>query len=284
MKHALTIDLEEFHQIHALADLIPHDSWDRYPSQVEDAAGLILDHLAQHQIRATFFCLGWVAERHPDLIRQIHSQGHEIACHGYAHRVIFSQDRSSFRDDVTRAKQILEDITGARVHGYRAPTYSITTATLWALDILKETGFTYDSSIFPIVHDTYGIPDAPRFPHRMEGHDLVEFPPSTARVGPINLPVSGGGYFRLLPYPLTRGALKSIERSGMPFIFYIHPWELSRTPPRIAGMKPLARFRTYVGLAGAGAKFQSLLSDFAFTTAYQTLIDLGLLDHEGDPG
>ncbi len=277
MLHALSIDLEEFFQIHALSDVIKPESWGAYPASVEQNTLKLLDLLESSSVRATFFCLGWVAQHHGDLIRRIHANGHEIACHGYSHQVIYNQDPQTFRDDVGRAKKVLEDITGEEVIGYRAPTYSITRETFWALDILQELGFRYDSSIFPIYHDNYGIPDAPRLPHRLPGTALAEFPISTLRIGKCNLPVSGGGYFRLFPYWLTRCALGVLERRKEPFIFYIHPWEINPDTPRIAGMTALSRFRTYIGISHAYARFSRLISDFTFTTVRQVLEDRDLL-------
>ena len=277
MRHALTIDVEEFFQVHALSRTVAMDAWESYPSSVTESTELILNLLSGGDIKATFFCLGWIAERHPDLIRRIHRAGHEIASHGYAHKVIYDQAPDVFRADTSRAKTILEDITGEPVLGYRAPTYSITERTIWALDILEELGYRYDSSIFPIRHDNYGIPDAPRFPHRLSPRRLVEFPISTVRIGSVNLPVAGGGYFRLLPYPVTRQGLKAIAAEGHPFIFYVHPWEFNPDIPRVASLSVLSRFRTYVGLTRTQARFQRLITDFAFTTASNVLADLGLM-------
>jgi polysaccharide deacetylase family protein (PEP-CTERM system associated) len=233
--------------------------------------------LDAHRTRGTFFCLGWIAERNPGLIRHIHARGHEIACHGYAHQVIYRQDHARFKDDVARAKDVLEQCTGEKVIGYRAPTYSITESTLWALEILEEAGFRYDSSIFPIYHDNYGIPDAPRFPYRIPGRTLAEFPISTLKMGPVNVPITGGGYFRLLPYSLTRLALKAFARDGRPFVIYIHPWELNPDTPRVAGMGAFSRFRTYTGIVSARARFDRLLGDFPFAPVRDVLTELGLL-------
>ncbi len=277
MNNALSIDLEEYFQIHVLSDIISQEAWHTMPSFVQENTSRILDLLETKGIRATFFCLGWIAERHGDLIRRIHAKGHEIACHGYAHQVIYQQDPERFRTDVIRARDVLEDATGDAVIGYRAPTYSITEKTLWALGILEEAGFRYDSSIFPIYHDNYGIPDSPRFPYRIPGSTLVEFPISTLRIGPVNLPIAGGGYFRLLPYLLARTGLKILMSGGKPFVFYIHPWELNPHTPRVPGMSMLSRFRTYIGIRTAGASFERLISDFRFSPVREVLKDLGLL-------
>lgn len=277
MNNALSIDLEEYFQIHALSGLISPDSWHTLPSYVIENTSKIIDLLDMKGTKATFFCLGWIAERHGDLIRRIHAKGHEIACHGYAHQVIYEQDPVQFRLDVERAKNVLEDAAGEPVLGYRAPTYSITGKTLWALGILEEAGFRYDSSIFPIYHDNYGIPDSPRFPYRIPGSTLVEFPISTLRIGPVNLPISGGGYFRLLPYCLTKAGLSFLMARGTPFVFYIHPWELNPRTPRMPGMSMISRFRTYVGIRGARGNFERLITDFPFTPVRDVLRDLGLL-------
>ncbi len=276
MKHALTIDVEEYFQIHAFSGVIPTGSWDSYPSAVAINTERILDLLDEQGVSATFFCLGWIAERNRELIRSIHKRGHEVACHGHMHQVISNQDPAAFREDVARAKDILEDCIGRSVIGYRAPTYSITSRTLWALDILEDLGFRYDSSIFPIYHDNYGIPDAPRIPHRLRHSSMVEFPISTFRIGSVNLPVSGGGYFRLLPYFVTRSALRSIQRLGQPFVFYIHPWELNPETPRITEAPALSRFRTYIGINRSFSRFRRLLQDFDFTTVHEVLKDCGL--------
>jgi len=277
MKHALTIDVEEFVHIHALSGVIQPKDWPAYPSSVSENTDIILDLLDQRQIHATFFCLGIVASQNRDLIKRIHAHGHEIACHGYSHQVIYSQESGQFMDDVVRAKSTLEDITGSMVIGYRAPTYSITKKTMWALDILQEAGFKYDSSIFPIMHDNYGIPDAPRFPYAVPGYRMVEFPISTVSIGSLNLPVSGGGYFRLLPYILTYHGLRRIEKENRPFIFYIHPWEFNPDIERIQGMSLLSRFRTYTGIKGTYDKFSRLIRDFSFSTVRDVLSETGLL-------
>ncbi len=277
MINALSIDVEEYFQIHVLSDILDMDAWDSMSSTVGENTSVILDILNECGIKATFFCLGWVAGRNPGLIRRIKDCGHEVACHGYAHRAIYRQDPEEFRRDVYRAKSVIEDILGEPVMGYRAPTYSITRQTSWALGILEEAGFRYDSSIFPIYHDNYGIPDAPRFPYRIPGTSLVEFPISTLRMAGLNLPISGGGYFRLLPYSVIRQGLKVLQGLGRPFIFYLHPWELDPGTPRVHGMTCLSRFRTYTGIPRARAKFERLLDDFSFGPAKDVLACMGLL-------
>ena len=282
MRHALTIDVEEYFQVHAFAGVISTSSWDGYAPAVQGNTDRILDLLDERAISATFFCLGWIAERNRELVKAIHARGHEVACHGHMHQVITSQNPATFREDVSRAKNVLEDCIGERVIGYRAPTYSITGSTLWALDVLEDMGFRYDSSIFPIYHDNYGIPDAPRVPHRIKGSTLVEFPISTLKAGPVNVPVSGGGYFRLLPYSATRIALRWIQRQGGPFVFYIHPWELNPDTPQVYGAPLLSRFRTYTGITRSFTRFSRLLKDFSFTTVRTALTDCGLLEKRHD--
>jgi polysaccharide deacetylase family protein (PEP-CTERM system associated) len=230
-------------------------------------------------VTATFFVLGWVAERQPDLVAEIASRGHEVACHGYSHQLVYNQEPDVFYEETRRAKDILEDIVGTPVLGYRAASYSITQRSRWALDMLVELGFVYDSSIFPVRHDRYGIPGSPRLPYRMEVGEgsLVEFPLSTARVLGANLPVAGGGYFRLYPYFVTRAGLRSVNRSqGAPFVFYLHPWEIDPEQPRVK-VGGLSRFRHYNNLDRCETRLTRLLGDFRFTTMHAVLADLGLL-------
>jgi polysaccharide deacetylase family protein (PEP-CTERM system associated) len=277
MRNALTIDVEEIFQVHALSNVIKVKDWDGFASGVESNTSIILELLNQKNTKATFFCLGWIAQRHHSMIRRISESGHEVASHGYSHQLIYSQTPEVFREDVLKSKKIIEDIIGKPVLGYRAPTYSITEKTLWALEILEELGFAYDSSIFPVHHDNYGIPTAPRFPYRIEGRNLAEFPISTVRIGKFNFPIAGGGYFRLFPYMITRLGLKAVEREDKPFIFYLHPWEFNPDSPRVAGLSALSRFRTYVNLTGTRNRFERLLSDFNFTTAASVLRESGLI-------
>ena len=276
MKNALTIDVEEFFQVHALSNVIKVQDWDGFASDIESNTSIILELLNKKNTKATFFCLGWIAQRHKSLIRRISESGHEVASHGYSHQVIYSQTPEVFKDDVLKSKKIIEDIIGRPVLGYRAPTYSITEKTLWALEILEELGFAYDSSIFPVHHDNYGIPSAPRFPYLIEGRNLAEFPISTVRIGKLNFPIAGGGYFRLFPYVITRLGLKSIEREGKFFIFYLHPWEFNPDTPRMAGLSALSMFRTYVNLSKTQSRFEQLLTDFGFASASDVLEEAGL--------
>jgi polysaccharide deacetylase family protein (PEP-CTERM system associated) len=271
MLNALTIDVEDYFQVNAFSRHIRADEWDSYPLRVEDNTRRILDMLDEFAIKATFFVLGWIAERVPHLIREIQSKGHEIACHGYGHQLVYHIGPDAFRMDIRRAKQILEDVCGNQIHGYRAPSYSITKQSLWAFDILLEEGFSYDSSVFPVYHDTYGIPDAPRFPYMIERDSgrLSEFPLTTylVRLGRMEyrLPIAGGGYLRLFPAELIRQGIARINRvENQPAVLYFHPWEIDPHQPRIkAGLK--SRFRHYLNLHRTEAKLRYLLAalDFA---------------------
>lgn len=278
IKNVLTIDVEDYFQVNAFSKRITFSQWDDWESRVERNTHRLLDILEAsrngYPIRATFFILGWIAERFPNLVKAIHDRGHEVACHGYAHQLIFGQTPEEFRADVQRAKQILEDATGSPVLGYRAPTYSITRDTLWALDVLADLGFRYDSSIFPIKHDVYGLQEAPRFKfhvpasyaERAASNGLIEFPMTTIRVFEHNIPVSGGGYFRLYPYALTRSLLRAVNTmDGQGFIFYIHPWEIDPQIPKVEGVGMKSRFRTYVNLKRTEARLRLLLRDFYFS-------------------
>lgn len=281
MRNALSFDVEEYFQVEAFASSVrPHD-WPHFPSRVELSTRALLDLLDHHHASATFFVLGWVAERHPDLVRAIHARGHEVACHSYAHRLVYSMSPAAFRADVRRAKSAIEDAVAVKVAGYRAPTFSIIRESLWALEILSEEGFTYDSSIFPIHHDRYGIPEAPRFPHRVafpSGGSILEFPITTLPVLGHRLPFSGGGYFRLAPYRLIRAGLQRVNHhERRPAIVYLHPWEMDPAQPRIAANLP-TRVRHYVNLDRTVPKLQRLLADFAFSSVSDILRDQGLWD------
>lgn len=318
--NALTIDVEDYFQVHALSKSIQYDDWYQYSSTVEKNTNKILDLLDAQRTgvggqrtgvrgqkpdtrnlqrstrfelsafsfepgnlpKASFFILGWIAERYPDLVKEIHRRGHEIASHGYRHQVIYDQTPKQFQEDIKISKQILEDLTGEEVIGYRAPTYSITKKTMWALNILAEEGYKYDSSIFPIRHDYYGMPSAPRFPfiwnlnndkpkinqlnNPTNSNMLFEFPISTVKLFGRNLPCSGGGYFRLFPYSFIKAGLRRINKEGSSFIFYLHPWELDPDIPRTKNLSPLARFRTYVNLNKTESRFKKLISQFRFSS------------------
>ncbi|MBL0945287.1 MAG: DUF3473 domain-containing protein [Hydrogenophaga sp.] len=259
--NALTIDVEEYFQVSAFAPYIARTEWDQRECRVERNVDRILALLAERGIHATFFTLGWVAERYPALIRRIVAQGHELASHGYGHQRVTDLDPAGFREDVTRAKQLLEDIGGERVIGYRAPSFSIGERNLWALDVLLETGHRYSSSIYPVKHDHYGMPDAPRFAHPVRD-GLLEVPPTTLRMFNRNLPSSGGGYFRLFPYALSRWMIEAVNaRDGEPAIFYFHPWEIDPEQPRVAAADLKSKFRHYVNLDRNEAKLRRLLDD-----------------------
>ena len=264
--NAMTIDVEDYFQVSAFEGVAPRHRWDSFESRVCANTDRLLAIFEESGVTATFFVLGWVAERHPDLVRRIAAQGHEIASHGFAHRLVYDLTRAAFRDDVRRSKDLLESASGARVHGYRAPSYSVTPRSLWALDILIEEGFTYDTSIFPIHHDRYGIPLSPRAPYVLEREagTLIEAPGSAIRLGPVNLPVGGGGYFRLLPYGWTHWGISRINANEQrPAIFYLHPWEIDPEQPRLPAGR-LGRLRHYRNLHQTESRLRRLLSDFRF--------------------
>ncbi|MFZ2948389.1 MAG: XrtA system polysaccharide deacetylase [Desulfuromonadaceae bacterium] len=281
MINALTIDVEDYFQVNAFANNIRQDQWDNYPLRVDGNTRRILDLLDSFSITATFFILGWVAERLPALTKEIHRRGHEIACHGYGHELVYAIGPERFRSDIHRSKILLEDQCGERVNGYRAPSYSITGKSLWALDILVEEGFTYDSSVFPIIHDTYGIPNAQRFPHRLqtEAGPLMEFPLTTLplRIGgkEIRLPIAGGGYLRLLPAEFVAWGIKRINnQEKQPTVLYFHPWEIDPEQPRIkAGFK--SRFRHYLNLDKTEGKLEYLFKRHTFASVKTVLAAQG---------
>jgi polysaccharide deacetylase family protein (PEP-CTERM system associated) len=267
MINALTIDVEEYYQVSAFESVVVFAEWTRFESRVEHNTLRILDLLDSHQTKATFFILAWLAERHPQLVREIVDRGHEVGSHGYAHRRVYTQDPATFQRETRASKRILEDLIGCPVLGYRAASYSITTDSLWALDVLKDEGFLYDSSIFPIRHDLYGIPDYHRFCHvhvTPQGQQLVEFPISTVRCGKMNFPVGGGGYFRLFPYFVTRWGLRRLNRlEKQPAVVYLHPWEVDPSQPRIQASHK-SRFRHYLNLHKTLSRLTRLLQDFRF--------------------
>jgi len=276
--NALTIDVEEYFQVEALAHRVDRAEWDRLESRVASQTHRLLDRFAARGVHATFFTLGWVARRHPALVRRIVSEGHELGSHGDAHRMITQMSPTEFREDLRRAKGTLEDLGGVRVEGYRAPTFSVVRDTLWALDVLRDEGFTYDASVYPIVHDRYGIADFPRHPHRIAdgpGAGLVEFPSSTLRIAGRNLPLGGGGYLRLLPMAYTLQGLRRIAPEG-PFMVYLHPWEIDPHQPRF-GLGRVATLRSYHNLGETEARLDTLLGAFPFAPARRVLDALGLL-------
>jgi len=309
LKNFLTIDVEDYFHVHAFSKAIDPSQWESFDCRVEKNIHCILDSLDQEKIKlsglhhnpnrdrkitATFFILGWVAERFGGLVKEINSRGHEIASHGYGHQAIFLQSPNVFREDISKSKKILEDLTGCQVSGYRAPTFSITEKTLWALNIIAEAGYKYDSSVFPIKHDYYGMPLAPRYPffwdlrkelpkvceaphfcdQSQNVEFLLEYPISTVRLFGYNMPCSGGGYFRLLPYTITRTSLKIINKSNKPFMFYLHPWEFDSDIPMVKNISRFSKFRTYINLSRTKHRFERLLQDFNFSSIH----DSGLIN------
>jgi len=260
--NALTIDVEDYFQVSAMAPYIARSEWDSRECRVERNVERILAMLEAADTRATFFTLGWIAERYPQLVRRIVAGGHELASHGHGHERASDLSRAQFSEDITRAKRILEDLGGVAVQGYRAPSFSIGQGNLWAFDCLAEAGYRYSSSIYPIAHDHYGMPDAPRFAHEVRP-GLTEVPVTTLRLGERNYPSSGGGYFRLMPYALSRWMIRRVNAQDQaPAIFYFHPWEIDAGQPRIPGIDAKTRFRHYVNIARMEGKLQALLRDF----------------------
>jgi polysaccharide deacetylase family protein (PEP-CTERM system associated) len=277
MINAMTVDVEDYYQVSAFAKQVPKEAWERYESRVERNTHRILEIFDQEGIKGTFFVLGWVAERHPELIKEIANQDHEVACHGYSHDLIYQQTPEKFYEETARSKKVLEDLVGDQIKGYRAASYSITKQSLWALDILCELGFVYDSSIFPILHDRYGIPGAQIVPHLYKTEKenrIIEYPLSTVGVYRKRFPISGGGYFRLFPYWLSRAGLKRVNKHDkVPFIFYMHPWEIDWEQPRIKSSK-LSEFRHYNNIDKFEMRLQKLISDFRFSTVSHVLRQL----------
>jgi polysaccharide deacetylase family protein (PEP-CTERM system associated) len=264
-RNALTVDVEEYFQVAAFERQIGRDAWGRYPSRVETNTGRVLDVFAEHGVHATFFVLGWVAERSPALVRRIVADGHELASHGYDHTRATLLSRSAFHEDVSRTKSILEQLSGQSVRGYRAPSYSIGMHNLWALDVLREAGYVYSSSIYPIRHDLYGMPESPRFAFRLRRDGILELPVTTVEIAGQKLPAGGGGYFRLLPYGAYAWALRRVNgRDRQPGIFYFHPWEVDPSQPRVNGASLRSRFRHYVNLGTMETRLKRLLSDFSW--------------------
>lgn len=260
--NALTIDVEDYFQVSAFAPHIARSEWNTRECRVERNINRILEMLAAHNTKATFFTLGWIAERYPQLIRKIVKEGHELASHGYGHERASDQSEAAFYSDVHLAKIVLEDLSDGEVNGYRAPSFSIGKGNLWAFDCLLRAGYRYSSSIYPIAHDHYGMPDSPRFAHEVRP-GLMEIPITTLRVLSRNLPSSGGGYFRLLPYPLSRWMLKRVNSTdGESGIFYFHPWEIDTEQPRIAGISRKTKFRHYVNIERMEGRLNQLLRDF----------------------
>jgi len=264
VKNAMSIDVEDYFQVSAFAPHIRREDWDTLPCRVERNVDLILELLDEASARATFFTLGWIAERHPGVARRIVDGGHELASHGYGHQRASELSPAAFREDIVRAKGLLEDIGGEAVRGYRAPSFSINRSNWWAVSELERAGYVYSSSIYPVKHDHYGMPDAPRFSHRPNGDTgILELPPTTVPMFGRNLPAAGGGWFRLLPYPVSRWMLRRVnETERAPCMFYFHPWEVDADQPRQAGLSAKTRFRHYVNLQRMPGRLRQLFNDF----------------------
>lgn len=265
--HFFSVDVEEHFHANVFGTVAPPSTWDHHPTRVVPNTQCLLDLLARHDVRGTFFTLGWVADRHPDLVRAIAAAGHEVASHGWWHRRVTTQTPDQFRDDVRRSKALLEDLTGRAVLGYRAPSYSIVPGREWALDVLLETGYRYDSSLFPIARSGYGYPGTPTEPHRVTrpAGSLWEFPPATTRVLGLLVPAAGGGYLRQFPLGVIRRAFRERDRTGSPGMFYVHPWEVDPEQPRLP-VPFLSRVRHYRGLTTVLPRLEQLLAEFRFGT------------------
>jgi polysaccharide deacetylase family protein (PEP-CTERM system associated) len=274
--NALTVDVEDYFQVSAFERSVDRSCWDQFDRRVAANTDRLLALFADHRVRGTFFVLGWVAEREPEMVQRIAAAGHEVASHGFGHRLVYDQSPPEFRDDIRRSKAILESLIGCSVQGYRAPSFSITERSLWAWDVLLEEGFTYDASVYPIRHDRYGIPSAPREVHtlRRPAGSLVEIPGTTVRVAGMNLPAAGGGYFRLLPYAYTRAAIRHVNRAERrPAVFYMHPWEVDPGQPRLDAPW-LSRFRHYTNLAATEGRLRRLLGEFRFAPIVEAILPL----------
>ena len=275
VRHHFTVDVEEYFQVSAFERAVPRAAWEGLAARTPALVPRLLELLARHEARGTFFVLGWVAQRHPALVKDIQRAGHEIASHGWDHARVRPGGWDEFRESVRRSKQALEDLTGAAVRGFRAPSFSITPGREWALDVLIEEGYDYDSSLFPIRRPGYGYPGAAPDPHWLErpAGRVAEIPPTTLHCCGVRLPAAGGAYFRILPYALTRAAFRACERRGTPGTFYIHPWEIDPAQPRLAAPWH-ARLRHYTGLARTLPRLQRLLADFRFTSIAETVAAL----------
>ena len=276
MINAFTVDVEDYFQVSGFESAVSRNTWSRYENRVIASTHCLLDMLALRKVRGTFFILGWVADQFPDLVQEIYDRGHEIGSHSFWHRLIYRQSPSQFREDLRRSRDVLEDIVGTPIQAYRAPSFSITQQCLWALEILVEEGFRFDSSIFPVHHDRYGIPNAQRGLHRLQtaAGPIWEFPPTVVRTAGLNLPVGGGGYFRLFPLAWTTFWLAYVQRhEHQPLMFYIHPWEVDPLQPRLRVGSALAQARHYVNLAQTERKLRRLLSQFAFGPLSEVLAE-----------
>jgi len=264
IKNAMSIDVEDYFQVSAFAPHIRREDWDTLPCRVERNVDLILGLLDETNAKATFFTLGWIAERYPQVVRRIVDNGHELASHGYCHQRASDLTPEQFRADITRAKHILEDLGSVAIRGYRAPSFSINRKNWWAVEELENAGYVYSSSIYPVRHDHYGMPDAPRFPHRPNGEaGILELPPTTVPLMGRNWPAAGGGWFRLLPYSMSRWMLNRVNTEDRaPCMFYFHPWEIDAGQPRQSGLSARTRFRHYVNLQRMPGRLRKLLTDF----------------------
>lgn len=273
--HAMTVDVEDYFHVAAFNKVIDPNTWDSWPCRVEQNTNTLLALFDRNKIKITFFILGWVAERYPELIKRIHQQGHEIASHGYSHQLIYKQDPKVFREETAKSKQILEDLIQQPITGYRAASYSITRNSLWALETLAELGFTWDSSIFPTRHDNYGIPGSPEEPYKIgtrQGKILTEFPLTTAKVLGQSIPAAGGGYFRQYPYFVSRWLFEIASlNQTKPQIFYLHPWEIDPDQPRVPNASWFSNFRHYTNLHRCLPRLERMLADFKFGTISESL-------------
>ena len=261
--NAMTVDVEDYFQVSAFEPHVARTQWENHECRVERNMDRILSLFAEHGVQATFFVLGWIAKRYPQLVRNVVDGGHELASHGWAHVRVTQQQRSEFREDVTRTRKFLEDAGGVPVRGYRAASYSIGARNLWALDVLHECGYQYSSSIYPIRHDLYGMPEAPRFAFHHNGSGILEVPVTTVEVLGTRLPCGGGGYFRLFPYSFSRWALRRVnDRDRQSGIFYFHPWEIDPDQPRIRNLALRTRVRHYLNLRRVESRLRRLLGDF----------------------
>lgn len=268
VRNAMSVDIEDYFQVQAFEGVIDRKDWDQMPSRVEQNTHAVMDIFAEEGVKATFFTLAWVAVRYPSLIKRIVDEGHELASHGMAHVRASDQDRATFKEDVIESKKILEDMGGVPVRGYRAASFSIGERNLWALDVLDEAGYEYSSSIYPIYHDHYGMPDAPRFAFRpLEEKPLVEIPVTTVELLGRRFPCGGGGYFRLLPYGFSRWAMRQVNEEGQSCIFYFHPWEIDPDQPRQSHASAKSRFRHYTNLDVMADKLRRVLRDFSWGRA-----------------
>jgi polysaccharide deacetylase family protein (PEP-CTERM system associated) len=271
--NAMSVDVEDYFQVSAFDGVVSRAGWDGIDSRVVRNTNRLLELFDHAGVRATFFVLGWVADRFPALVREIAATGHEVASHGYHHQLLYMLTPQQFREDVRSAKATLENLIGGPVLGFRAPSYSVIQSSLWAFDILIEEGYVYDTSVFPIHHDRYGIPDAPRHVHLIEraAGAIVEMPASTVRVGSLNLPIAGGGYFRLLPYAWTRWGIRRVNRTErQPVVFYLHPWEVDPDQPRFQ-VGPTTRLRHYTGLGRTAERLTRMLEEFRFDSVASVL-------------